>query len=172
MVSGLLLASFAFVLLVVPLAAASPNGVVISEFRFRGPSGGNDEFVELLNTSSGAVDISGYRLQGCNSAGTVGTRATVPQGTTLAAGQRYLFTNTASSGYSGAVAGDTTYNTGITDTGGTRLTDASGAAIDQAGSTGSNPCKEGAGVKLPASNGDNSFERKDGGFELTPTTFP
>lgn len=160
MVSGLVLASLAFALLLVPLASASPNGVVISEFRFRGPAGGNDEFVELLNTSANAVDISGYRLQGCNSAGTVGTRATVPQGTTLAAGQRYLFTNTASSGYSGTVPGDATYNTGVTDTGGVRIADASGAIVDQAGSSGSNPCKEGEGLSLPTSNGPGSFERR------------
>jgi predicted extracellular nuclease len=166
MFSGLLL-SFAFVALSVAPALASPNGVVVSELRFRGPAGGNDEFVELLNTSANPVDISGYRLQGCNSSGTIGTRATVPAGTTLAAGQHYLFTNTASSGYSGSVPGDTTYNTGITDTGGVRLTDASGAIVDQAGSTGGNPCKEGSGLSLPTSNGENAFERKNGGRQDT-----
>ena len=48
-------------LLSVAQASASPNGVVISEFRFRGPAGGNDEFVELLNSSSG--DKGHLRLQ-------------------------------------------------------------------------------------------------------------
>ena len=57
-------------------AAASPN-VVISEFRFRGPSGGNDEFVELYNASAAAVDISGWLVKGSNSSGTNSTRATI-----------------------------------------------------------------------------------------------
>ena len=74
----------AFALLFVGLPFASPanasaSGVVISEFRFRGPIGGNDEFVELYNTSSGPVDISGWKLQGCASAtGVASDRATVP----------------------------------------------------------------------------------------------
>src|SRR4051794_41857146 len=59
-------------LAVVVLAGAAPaltssNGVVISEFRFRGPAGGNDEFVELMNTSSGPIAIGGWELQGCAS---------------------------------------------------------------------------------------------------------
>lgn len=35
-------------LLSIAPAVASSSGVVISELRFRGPAGGNDEFVELL----------------------------------------------------------------------------------------------------------------------------
>lgn len=35
------------------------NRVIISEFRLRGPNGGNDEFIELLNTSKVSVNISG-----------------------------------------------------------------------------------------------------------------
>ena len=49
-------------------AGASTSGVVISEFRFRGPVGGNDEFVELVNAGSSSVPIGGWRLQGCASA--------------------------------------------------------------------------------------------------------
>ena len=157
------------VLLAVAPAGASPNGVVISEFRFRGTVGGNDEFVELFNTSASSVDISGYMLQGCNSSGTIGTRATVSAGTVLAPGQHYLFTNTAPGGYSGTVPGDANYSTGISDTGGARLLAADGATLDQAGSAGTNPCKEGAGLTtLPITNGDNnSFERRDGGRQDT-----
>ncbi|WP_234554041.1 hypothetical protein [Thermus caliditerrae] len=32
--------------------------VVINEFRFRGPSGGNDEFIELFNRSCTPVDLT------------------------------------------------------------------------------------------------------------------
>src|SRR4029077_16302877 len=98
-------------------ALASPSGVVISGFQVRGPAGGNDEYIELRNTSGGNVDISGWKLQGCGSAspGTAGTRATVAAGVTLTAGQYYLFTNNGSAGYSGSVTGDATYSTGFTD---------------------------------------------------------
>ena len=151
-------------LLSIAPAVASSNGVVISELRFRGPAGGNDEFVELLNTASNPVDGTGWTLRGCNSSGTIGTRATVPAGTELDPGQHYLFTNNASGGYSGTVPGDANYGTGVTDTGGVRLVAADGSTVaDQAGSTGGNPCREGDGLRLPTANGENAFERRDAG---------
>ena len=154
-------------------ALASPNGVVISELRTRGPAGGNDEFVELFNTSTNDVEISGYKLQGCaTSSGSLSDRTTVPAGTVLDPGDHYLFTNSAAGGYSGTVPGDRTYTTGFTDfaaTGnqsGARLADASGGVIDGVGSPAS-PCREGSGITTPAANGDNSFERRDGGRQDT-----
>ena len=85
-------------------AHASPNGVVISGFQVRGPAGGNDEYVEIRNTSAINADISGWKLQGCASGtpGTASTRATVGTNIVLTPGQYYLFTNNASGGYSGA----------------------------------------------------------------------
>src|SRR5688500_1460347 len=81
--------------------------VVISEFRTRGPAGGNDEFVELRNTSAAPVTIGGWTLQGCaDGSGNPSSRATVTAGVTLAVGQSYLLTNNAASGYSGSVPGD------------------------------------------------------------------
>lgn len=47
-------------------AVASTSGVVISEFRFRGPVGGNDEYVELVNAGASSVNIGGWRVQGCS----------------------------------------------------------------------------------------------------------
>src|SRR4051812_50199906 len=99
-------------LAVVVLAGAAPaltssNGVVISEFRFRGPAGGNDEFVELMNTSSGPVAIGGWEPQGCAS----GTRApaarvTGPAGGTLQAGGHHpLFQKHATRGGVGGGGG-------------------------------------------------------------------
>lgn len=169
---GLALGGFALLGLPPDPAAASPNGVVISEFRFRGPAGGNDEFVELQNTSQADVDVSGYKLQGCaSSSGAASDRTTVPDGTVLKAGQHYLFTNSGSGGYSGTVAGDRTYSTGFTDLqatnqSGARLVSASGATIDGVGSP-SSPCREGTGLITPATNGDNSFERKNNGAQDT-----
>ncbi|MBA2511601.1 MAG: lamin tail domain-containing protein [Rubrobacteraceae bacterium] len=153
-------------------ALASPNGVVISELRARGPAGGNDEFVELLNASTNDVDISGYKLQGCAaSSGSPSDRATVPAGTVLNPWEHFLFTNSGSGGYSGAVTGDRTYATGFTDfqvsnASGARLVNASGGVIDGVGSPNS-PCREGTGITTPTANGDNSFERKNGGRQDT-----
>ncbi len=151
--------------------SASPNGVVISEFRFRGPAGGNDEFVELFNTAAGPVDISGWRLEGCSAeAGMASSRATIPSNTILSLGQHFLFTNSSSSGgYSGGVPGNATYGTGIGDTGGARIITATGTVIDGVGSSDGtvDQCREGAGLAIPGTSGDNGFERKNGGAQDT-----
>ena len=148
-------------------AIASTSGVVISEFRFRGPSGGNDEFIELVNQGSEPVEISGWKIRGCNSAGTIGDRANIPGGVTLASGEHFLLTNTASLGYSGSVPGDISYTTGVTDTGGIQLVDPANAVIDAAGTTTAPAsCREGAGLPglgaTTASNLNRSYERKPG----------
>jgi predicted extracellular nuclease len=154
--ASLAMALVAGSLLVSP-AAASPNGLVISEFRFRGPAGGNDEFIELLNTSDGDIDISGYALQGCASAsGAPSNRAVVPSNVVLEADQHYLFTNSAAGGYSGTVAGDQTYATGISDNAGTRIVNGAGTVIDAVASSASvatTQCLEGTGVNNPQSTG-------------------
>jgi predicted extracellular nuclease len=153
------------VLLSAGSALASSSGVVISEFRFRGPAGGNDEFVELLNSSSSPVDVSGWRLEGCAGAsGAATVRTTIPAGTTLAAGQHYLFVNAA-----GTVAGDATYATGIADDGGARISTAAAAVVDGVGSSDGavDACREGAGLAIPTANADNSFERRGAGTQDT-----
>jgi predicted extracellular nuclease len=143
-------------------ALASPSGVVISGFQVRGPTGGNDEYIELRNTSSVRLDISGWKLQGCSSGtpGTASTRATIGANIGLDPGQYYLFTNSASSGYSGTVTGDAAYGTGITDFSssnyaGIQLVDAAGARQDGVGSPLS-PCHEGTGLVTPTGNGSNN----------------
>ncbi|HEY1365679.1 MAG TPA: lamin tail domain-containing protein [Gaiellaceae bacterium] len=147
---------------------ASASGVVISEFRFRGPAGGNDEFVELVNAGSASVDVSGWRLQGCASAsGAASARVTIPGGVTLAPGDHYLIVNNnASGGYSGTVPGDLTYGTGFSDGSGARITLADGTTVvDGVGGdgVGGTQCREGAGIaNMPTANGDQSYERKNG----------
>src|SRR3954471_12492363 len=166
--------AFAMVLTLVPFgapASASTSGIVISEFRFRGPAGGNDEYVELTNTSASAVDISGWKLQGCASAtGAASDRATVAAGVLISAGGHFLFTNNAAGGYSGAVPGDATYSTGFTDGAGVRITNAALAVVDGVGGNGigGTQCREGAGIAgMPTANGDNSYERRSGGTQDT-----
>jgi Lamin Tail Domain/Thrombospondin type 3 repeat len=148
-------------------ALGSSTGVVISEFRLRGPAGASDEFIELLNTSTAAAAIGGWHLQACAAtSGTASDRVTVPSGTVLAPGQHYLFTNNA---YSGSTAGDASYATGIADTGGVRIVDGTGVPVDGVGSAEGavDECREGSGLALPTIDTATSFERKNGGRQDT-----
>lgn len=142
--------------------------LVISEFRFRGPSGGNDEFLELYNNTDSAMNIGGLQFRGSNNAGTTSIRATIAANVMIPARGHFLFTNNAASGYSGTVVGNQTYNTGITDDGGVAITMPTGPTtfmiLDQVGlSTGS---AFGEGIRLASlgtSNLNRGYERRPGG---------
>ena len=142
--------------------------IVISELRFRGPGGGNDEFVEIYNNTNGPIDISGYTLHGSNNAGTNNTRATVPLNTTLPAHSHYLFVNTVAGGYSGAAPGNMSYASGVTDDGGVAIVDSHGVTVDQVGLSPGSLYKEGATLaSLGTANTDHSYERKPGGLAIS-----
>ena len=140
--------------------------VVVSEFRVRGPAGGSDEFVELYNRSGAPVAIGGWKVRGSNNAGTVSTRVTINSGVLLGAGCHYLVTNSSTSGgpYSGSVAGNQTYATGITDDGGIALTLPDDTVVDQVGLSTGSAFKEGTPLaSLGSSNLNRGYERKPGG---------
>ena len=157
--------------LLAPAAHAASSTVVIAQFETRGPNGGNDEFIQIKNVSATAQAIGGWQIWGTNSAGTASARATVPTGTSLPAGRSFLFTNGNTPGYSGTAAGDVSYSTGITDTGGIQLRNAAGAVIDAAGhsalSGAAGAYKEGGGLALPSSGGVAAFLRKATGSQDT-----
>ncbi len=134
--------------------------VVISEFRFRGPQGGNDEFIELYNAGDQAVDISGYKVWGSNSSGTTSVRAEVPAGTVMPPKTFYLLVNAGSNGYSGAVPGDQTYSTGIADDGGLGLTDNNDNLLDAVGLSVGSAYQEGSVLsEFSSTNKNQSYER-------------
>ena len=146
------------------IASIASAGIVISEFRTRGPGGGNDEFIEIWNNSGIAVAIGGYTLRGSNNAGVNSVRATVPAAVVLGAGCYYLFTNSATTGgYSGLVPGNTTFATGITDDGGIAIADAAAVILDQAGMSAGSLYKEGTILATTPLNNNQSYERKPGG---------
>ena len=155
-----LLAVLAALLSAAPAAAQSTT-IVISEYRTRGPNGGNDEFIELRNKAAAPVDIGGYRVNGSNASGTVSTRATIPGGVSLGAGCAYLLTNSGTSGgpYSGAVTGDQTYATGIADDGGLAVLTPALAVVDQVGQSAGSAYKEGTPLAPTPANADQSYER-------------
>jgi predicted extracellular nuclease len=153
---------------VLPLQAADLS---ITQFRVRGPAGGNDEFVEVQNTGTAALDVSGYKLNASNASGTTGTRFTFPAGTSVAPGCFLLLANKAASGYSGSVTPDLTYSTGVTDDGGLALLDGSGSLIDQVGLSAGSAYKLGTPLAtLGSSNADQGYGRKVNGAGLPQST--
>ncbi|PYS63959.1 MAG: hypothetical protein DMF74_08435, partial [Acidobacteria bacterium] len=137
--------------------------VVISEFRTRGPNGANDEFIEIYNSTDSPIDISGWKIKGSNSSGTVATRVTVNNNTTLPARGHLLATNSTS--YSGSVSGDQTYTNGITNDGGIALTTPDDLVLDQAGMSVGSEFKEGTTLAPLSGDTNHSYERKPGGFQ-------
>jgi hypothetical protein len=145
-----------------PMPAPDSLNVVISEFRFLGPAGGSDEFVELFNPSNGSIDISGWKIMGANNSGSAGsTRYTIPASTSLAPGQHYLIVG---SSYSGSVPGEPSavLSSSITDDGGIALVDGT-TVIDAVGLSSGTVYKEGTPLSPLSGTADQSYERKTAG---------
>jgi hypothetical protein len=141
-------------------ARAESNTIVISEFRFNGPNGAADEFVELYNASAAPVDIGGWQLRGSNNSRVVSVRATVPVGRIVGAHRHFLFAN-GSTQYSGPAA-DVTYATGITSDGGVAISTADGFVVDQVGLSTGSAYVEGTPLPGPI-DAASSYERRPGG---------
>ncbi|HEV8370976.1 MAG TPA: lamin tail domain-containing protein [Pyrinomonadaceae bacterium] len=119
------------VIFLIPVATYGAGSLIISEFRVRGPSGANDEFIEIYNDSGAdhtvaAISGSGYAVAASD--GT--TRCSIPNGTVIPARGHYLCVNSSAMGYSlgsypagnGTTAtGDATYTTDIPDNAGIAL---------------------------------------------------
>ena len=109
------------------------TGVVINEFRSRGPDGATDEFIELRNDSAQAIDIGGWVVDGSNGSGGTEVRRVLGSGIPLDPGCHYLLTNSRTPGYSGGTIGDNTYGLAITDDGGLQLRRRDGSIADSVG---------------------------------------
>lgn len=107
--------------------------ILITEFRLRGPAGGNDEFIEIKNVGDGAINIGGWILMGASNSGTTRLRATIAESTVLAPGEYFLIAHTGFSQTSDAVTVDLTYSLGISDDGGFAIYDDEGTLIDSVG---------------------------------------
>lgn len=146
--------------LLAPLAAEAQ--VVISQFRVRGTGGANDEFIELHNPTTAAVDISGWRVMGSNDSGGTSVRLTVASGKSIPAGGFFLVTN--SLAYSGTVTADASYsasNLGINDKGGIALLKATGTtAVDAIGLSSGSAYKEGTPITHHTTDTNKSYRRK------------
>ena len=139
-------------------AQAADNQVVIFGLQQAGTAKSTDEFVELFNTSTVAMNIKGWQLQYRAASATNGTdctkgwtaKATVASGQ-IAAGGYYLF---APSIY---LAADTSFSAGLAAAGTVRLLDASKATVD-ALAWGAASCGTGHAAAAPAAG--QNIERK------------
>jgi hypothetical protein len=142
--------------------AVGSTTIVISEFRFRGAGGANDEFIEIRNIANYPVNIGGYQLRGSNSSAAVSIRATVPFGKVLSAGCTYLFVNSAGNPTLVASA-DQTYGVGVADDGGIAISTGSTTPVivDQVGLSTGSAYKEGTTLaSLGTTNPNNiTYER-------------
>jgi hypothetical protein len=177
-------------------AVVSPGGaiinagdLIISEFRWRGPNGANDEFVEIYNNTDLPITVAasdasaGYSLAASNGV----ARFTIPNGTVIPARGHFLGCN--SVGYSLAAypAGngttatcDATYTTDIPDNAGLALFRTATAAnftltnrLDAVGSSSeaNTLYKEGTGVRnLITYSIDYSYYRRPSGGCLGTST--
>ena len=138
-----------------PKAAASAGQLIISEFRLRGPFGGNDQFVEIYNASGAdhTVADSGVGTGYAVAASDGVARCVIPNGTVIPNRGHYLCVNSVNyslanypSGNNGASAttatGDATYTVAIPDNAGIALFNTSVAGnftaanrLDAVGST-------------------------------------
>jgi uncharacterized protein (TIGR03437 family) len=145
-----------------PSPAPTSPPVVISEFRTRGPGGAGDEFIELYNNSATPIDISGWKIKGSSNAGGVSVRLTVTAGRVLPARGHFLAGN--SGGYSGSVALDQTYTSGLVNDGGLALALPNDVIVDQVGLSSGSAFREGMHLAPLPSDTNQSYERKPGGL--------
>ncbi len=147
---------------------ATAGQLKISEFRLRGPSGANDEFVEIYNASGAAHTVSASSGAGYGVVASDGTlRCTIPNGTVIPDRGHYLCTNSAAYSLSGNATGDATYATDIPDNAGIALFNSTTTftlanRLDAVGSTSeaNTLYKEGTGYSaLTPFSIDYSFER-------------
>ena len=108
---------------------ATAGQLVISEFRVRGPSGAQDEFIEIYNASGADHTVAALSGTGYGIAASDGvTRCSIPNGTVIPNRGHYLCTNSASyslnsypAGNGTNATGDATYTTDIPDNAGIAL---------------------------------------------------
>lgn len=129
-VVSLIAIATASVFLFVNIGQTAGSPLIISEFRFRGPNGANDEFVEIYNTSdtehvvTSSDGSAGYALAAADGV----IRFVIPNGTVIQPGGHYLGVNTIAyslslspAGNGTTATGDATFTTDLPDNTGVAL---------------------------------------------------
>lgn len=171
-----------------PTATFTPvsggSGILINQFRTRGPQGTTDEFIEIVNSTDGVIDISGWKIKISDAGGTMTTLLVIGPNVLLQPGQHYLVANTLvtsfrlplavagsvgapvllrdrlEAAYSGTVKPDQTYTGDIADDGGIAITLGSGILVDQVGMSGGSAFKRGRVLTPLTGTSDQSYHRK------------
>ncbi|MFH1524754.1 MAG: lamin tail domain-containing protein [Chloroflexota bacterium] len=137
----------------------APAHLLISKFRSRGPSGADDEFVEIYNPTGAAINIGGWKIRRSTSCGTaINNMLTIASDTILQPGQHFL----AAASSSSIIDADQTYSASLADAGGVALVDVSGDVVDQVGLCSSTQYLEGTNLVPLTGTSDQSYERKPG----------
>src|SRR5215211_406052 len=131
-----------------------------------------DEFVELVNAGTAAADVGGWKVVYRSVAGTTDTTlATIPDGTTIAAGGFYLLGGSA---YAGPHASNQSFALAIAATGGAvGVRDSTGALVDGVGwGTATNALVEGvaAAARPATASPGSSIVRKPDGHDTNDNT--
>jgi hypothetical protein len=146
-----------------PKLAVVPPHVVISEFRTRGPAGGNDEFVEIFNATGYSVNLNNWSIRKSSGCATSTDPLVANINTTLIPGQYYLIGNlgTATSpGYTGQMDQSYPASASIANNGGVALIDSSGNIVDQVGMCNDTLYKEPPILDQLTDDVDQSYERE------------
>ncbi len=109
-----------------PAIPPAISGALISQYRLTGPGGNSDQFIELCNTTGGALNLTGWQVLG-------GASAPIAITGNIPARGHLLLTN--SGGYSLGVAGDVTYTGDLPSDGGLTLQNAGGTVVDTVGAS-------------------------------------
>src|ERR1700752_4988215 len=170
------------------ISQAAAGQLIISEFRVRGPSGANDEFVEIYNNSGADHTVAGggtgYAIAASNGV----ARCVIPNGTVIPNRGHWLCVNSVAyslasypAGNGTTATGDATYTTDIPDNAGIAIFNTSVAAdftlanrLDAVGSTSeaNTLYKEGTGYPaLTPFSIDYAFYRDNCGKGGSITTF-
>jgi Lamin Tail Domain len=89
--------------------AQAPGSVLISEFRYSGPGGNNDSYIELFNTTANDLDISGWAV--VDNSGNA--RKVLAAGSIIPARGFYLLTKNNGYTLSSLATADDTYNSAL-----------------------------------------------------------
>ncbi|MBN8527774.1 MAG: IPTL-CTERM sorting domain-containing protein [Caulobacterales bacterium] len=109
---------------VVALSASAASAQVISDFRLRGPSGANDEFIRIYNNTGAPLTVTASSGTGWAIVASDGVvRCTIPNATVIPTNGSFLCANSTSYSLSGNPSGvaDATYATNIADNAGIAL---------------------------------------------------
>lgn len=134
--------------------------IVISEIRFHGSSGANDEFIELFNPTTRTINLKDWELRRSNASGVESPHYAFSTDVFLQPGQYYLITH---SSYLDTVVGDDTYSSGITDDGGVALLRSDDSIADQFGLSANSKFIEGTPQSPLTSDVDRGYARRNNG---------